>query len=610
MFSARKLHWLLPWCVTGFCLWLLTAKLSFPLDSDFWNVFDDVPLQNWILAAFACWVSFWALGRYDAIAHRHLRTRLNDRHAQFAGKVAIAFSQTVGFGLATGAFARWRMVPGLPPQMAFRLTLFVSVSFLCALGLFAIVLMTGQISVVLALFVALSVIGASLIGLFLYPNITLLGRVIRMPSVVTALSVLGWTAVDIIAAALALFLLMPTGTLTFGDLLFAYVVALTIALISGAPGGVGPFELMLLTLLPDQTSAAIAAGIISYRFLYFALPALASGLCLLFPPKRADFSSDRALVAPFKNGVLSIAETGVVTQSGGSILSRPGVDLACVPLGQTQLALFDPEGPQRHLSFDLLSKLASDTNMVPAAYKVSNRMAALAVRQGWRAVKVAEEAVIDPATFSMDGSKKRQLRRKTRSAEAAGMVVSVGYDTSEVPTLRQIDLYWQTVNKGARGLSTGRFAEDYLEKQIVFTARRDNRIEAYLSLHVAKTEWAIDLMRAGPLCPDGTMHALVAAALSAAKDQGIQNVSLAACPAHPLTKESGQGLRQFKDCFAPRWKPLYLVAPNWPCLALAAVDIAYAIHFPQPLPKERASELTNGPHVCDENYEIASTSTT
>ncbi|MFI4861863.1 MAG: hypothetical protein ACIAXF_14415, partial [Phycisphaerales bacterium JB063] len=47
-------------------------------------------------------ISFWSLGRYDAIAHRHLGTDIRARSASRAGVCAIAFSQTVGFGLLTG----------------------------------------------------------------------------------------------------------------------------------------------------------------------------------------------------------------------------------------------------------------------------------------------------------------------------------------------------------------------------------------------------------------------------------------------------------------------------------------------------------------------------
>ena len=74
--------------------------------------------------------------------------------------------------------------------------------------------------------------------------------------------------------------------------------------------------------------------------------------------------------------------------------------------------------------------------------------------------------------------------------------------------------------------------------------------------------------------PDGTMHALVHSAITAAKEMGIERLSLAAAPACPYTssrffrwsarravsKAGGTGLRQFKSTFAPKWKPRYAAA--------------------------------------------------
>ena len=102
-------------------------------------------------------------------------------------------------------------------------------------------------------------------------------------------------------------------------------------------------------------------------------------------------------------------------------------------------------------------------------------------------------------------------------------------------------------------------------------------------------------MRHGPEAPDGTMHALVTAAIAAAGRRGVSRLSLAAVPeaafGRNLTMDralarhgcDGAGLLQFKAAFAPRWQPLYLAAPHRAALALAACEVARAIAHPPPL---------------------------
>ena len=85
-----------------------------------------------IRSYYATFASFAALAQYDALMHRVLATRQTPSQARRAGWVAIAISQTVGFGLVSGALVRWRMLPGSSLRDASRLTAAVAASFLAA----------------------------------------------------------------------------------------------------------------------------------------------------------------------------------------------------------------------------------------------------------------------------------------------------------------------------------------------------------------------------------------------------------------------------------------------------------------------------------------------
>jgi phosphatidylglycerol lysyltransferase len=108
-------------------------------------------------------------------------------------------------------------------------------------------------------------------------------------------------------------------------------------------------------------------------------------------------------------------------------------------------------------------------------------------------------------------------------------------------------------------------------------------------------------MRHGRDMPEGTMHALVAAALADAKALGVPRLSLAGLPPLPdrrrrfaarmiatgLARLSGPGLHQFKASFAPAFVPQYIAAPRLTDLILGAVTIAARIRWPGPLPAAR-----------------------
>lgn len=90
-----------------------------------------------------------------------------------------------------------------------------------------------------------------------------------------------------------------------------------------------------------------------------------------------------------------------------------------------------------------------------------------------------------------------------------------------------------------------------------------------------------------PGSPDGTMHALLTAAIDAARDVGSPRLSLAAAPLSPRRHRAGRrpdsGLTRFKTAFAPHWEPLYLCAAPACALTVTAADIAPAVLRPAPL---------------------------
>lgn len=584
---------------------LLRDRLAAVDPGRIWSAVAAIGGAEWALAGAAALISFLAAGRYDGLVHRHLGTDVPQAAARHAGMAAIAVGQTLGLGVVTGALVRWRLLPGLTLWQATRVSATVALFFFA--GWFAVTAvavtadplggagMAGLAGVALA--------GAVLLAAFLQPRPL---RRLGLPNGFTATALAAWAAVDTVFAGIALYVLLPAGTAP--DLpvfLPAFLLAFGAGLLSGTPAGLGAFEVALLAGLPAADGPALMAAVVGWRIVYYALPALAGGAVALAGPR----PSRRVAVPVAAPSTRPIdpalrAEGGLVRQ-GELGLWRTSRGAAFVA-GRTPHALvmvLDPvhgAGGAGQTLADLAAAARAE-GRIPALYKITARTAAKARRAGFRTVAIAREAVVDPAHFALSAPAAAPLRRKLRHAARAGVAVTRTTGRPET-ALHAIATLWANRHGGERGFSMGRFCPDYLTGQRLYVARVAGMPVAFASFHEGAGEWTLDLMRHGEGVPDGTMHALVAAAIADAAAAGVPRLSLAAVPigarpddragarrglAHRLTRHAGrraEGLARFKAAFAPRWQTLYLAAPGPGALALAAAEIARAVLRPDPLP--------------------------
>lgn len=585
----------LPLGVGAVCMWVLSGQIDEGAFAGLGLVMAQLSAWQWAGAVLATAVSFVALGQYDVILHKHLRTDIPARQARISGAAAIAIGQTVGMGVISGALVRWRLLSGLSLVQALKLATGVAVTFLIglsfALGLVTLLwpsdLLPGALPFLLLLLFCVSGI-----LVFLHPRIHLRALSLRMPSLCALGAIAGLILVDTVFAGIALWCLMPeTVGLSLAALVPVYMIALGAALLSGTPGGLGPFELVLVALLPQVPDSELLCAIVAFRLVYYALPAVLAGILLIRPLsdgvrpgtiKRALHESDLAGHAQ--------AEAGLCRQSGAEVLALGTLRLPVIRPGQTLCMLFGPlaapgaAGPRNALA--LIRSHATRESLIPLVYKADARLAATARALGWHALHVADDMILTPAGFSTEGSAFRQLRRKLRRAAQSGVTVARG-TTLPWGTLRDIDAAWQARQGTARGMTMGRFCPAYLSHQAVFLARRDGRAVGFASFHTGRRDWCLDLMRAGDDAPEGTMHALVAAAVDAAREAGIAQLSLAALPpVHgPMARLAARlapaaGLAQFKSSFAARRVPRYALARSRIGLWLGLLDLWLAIRRP------------------------------
>ncbi|WP_425100709.1 phosphatidylglycerol lysyltransferase domain-containing protein [Tropicibacter sp. S64] len=604
MLSAHRAALLkrsLPLTLGLLCLWFLLHKGG-ALD---WHAvrqaFQEIPPVRWLAAVVFSAGSFWCLAQYDLIAHRHFNTGTRGMIARRAGASAIALGQVIGFGPAVGAAVRWRLMPALGHARILQLTAFVTLTFLAAWALlavsFAVPQVTGHGALSLVAVPAMLVAGCAL--LLRFPVFPVLGRSLRLPSLTAAAQLLALSFCDMVFAALALYVLLPPDLgLPLLPMVGAYMLALGAGLVGGTPGGAGPFELALVSLIPHVDVEVLAAALLAYRLCYYALPCLvAAAYALVAQPDRRRSAHD--IPAPTRG---ARAEHAIAAQADSLGLHLPG-HAACLLRSPHTLTLFlgPTHGDLRPLLHPFRD-LARVQNRFACLYKITRRDAVLLRREGWSVAPIAYEAVVDPRGLALEGSEYRQLRRAIRKAQKAGVEIR-RLTKPDWDAMARVNDAWATAHGGERGLTMGRFCREFLRDKPIFAAFAKDHLLAFITAVETPEVISLDLMRQIPDAPAGTMHALVAAMIEHARLTGRGEVNLAAIP-HPRIAPyaaGSEGLARFKTSFAPRWRPLYIAAPNRVALVLAGLDLWRSIRFPAPL----AAPLAVATHSAWEEETIA-----
>jgi phosphatidylglycerol lysyltransferase len=548
-----------------------------------------------------------------------MATGVPPRTAARAGFAAIAVGQATGAGALAGALVRLRLLPGLPGSAALKLSLAVALTFLLCLGVLAATALALRPPAALA---ALRAPAALLLALALcaiaLPPVRRRVRSLLRP--------LGWTAIDTGAAACVLWLVLPPGSgLGYADVLPAYLLALGAGLLIATPAGLGGFEAALFAALPGVPAEDLVAAILAYRIVYVAAPALVATAVMAAGPGRAPTDAalrlrylppGEAAGDPVALGLFARAARpdGLLALQGthGAILCDPpsgeGRRRAWLTAeaGRTRILLGDPAGETRcgigMTAGAVLTALVRDADIAGRRlllYRAGAGAAVAARRAGMCVVTVGREAWIDPRRFDPSGPACAGLRRKLRRALRAGVRIATGWgDALPLPEMEALASRWSAVHGRERGLSMGRFERSYVARQRVFLAHAGDRLVAFVTFHDGAQAWTLDLMRHDPDMPDGTMHALVAAAIAKAGTLGLPRLSLAGAPLGPAQRSpcavrllaaigrraTGDGLARFKDSFAPRWQTLYAAGPGRLALVLGLVDTALIIRRPPRLP--------------------------
>lgn len=265
----------------------------------------------------------------------------------------------------------------------------------------------------------------------------------------------------------------------------------------------------------------------------------------------------------------------------------------------TAVVLSEPQGDTAAFSalIDEFVHLCHHNDWRPCWYQVTDANLPAFTEQGWRTVKIGEEALIDLPDLAFTGKKWQSVRTALNRVPQEGYA-AVWYDIMNdprgwLPELTRISRDWLTSQHGEeKGFSMGtwelaqRFGR---EQRCLVLHDAENHPVAFLSFVPIFGEdggWALDLMRRQAETPQGAMEFLLATALTTFRDEGARVTSLGLSPFASITPSDGagtpellerirqliyqhfnsffsfQGLNHFKKKFQPRWEPRYLVYPS------------------------------------------------
>ena len=326
-------------------------------------------------------------------------------------------------------------------------------------------------------------------------------------------------------------------------------------------------------------------------------------------PRAAPFSSldelarARAIVAAHGEDSLS----PFVLRPDKSFEFAAGGVLAYRMLGRTAVVSSDPVGPAEAITATLV-QLQEKVHRIGgrvALYGCSTRYLAAYRGLGLRAVCAGEEAVVDPASFGLQGRAVRKLRQSVNRMRRRGWQLQSREGRQIEPGLEaEIDALerrWRRECGQMLGfaMAMGEFDPGIIPADLYLLARSPAGelagVMRFIS-HLGKL--SLDTMRRVGETPNGLNEALVCTALEVARDRGVAEVSLNyAGLAHlirrPADSRLGEALRRpalrvlgrhfqmqrlvdFNEKFSPDWRPRYLVYESRAALPGSLVRVLQA----------------------------------
>ena len=260
------------------------------------RVLRRLPASAIVLSLCSTAVSFAALVGRDASALRYVGARVSSPALLLAGFCGSALGNVVGFGMLTGAAVRYRIygAVGVKADDIARLLAFILGGFgigLLGVGGLAGFIEAEPVAILLGwspqLIRTASLLALTAVVYFLVvgtpSRMRLGGLVFARPSRRLIAAQLALTSIRLTGAAAALWVFLPSSSVSFVTFAAIFSAATALAAITHIPAGAGVFEIVVLWAFRGRVpSESIAAALVAYRFVYYLLPLVISAIAFAY----------------------------------------------------------------------------------------------------------------------------------------------------------------------------------------------------------------------------------------------------------------------------------------------------------------------------------------
>lgn len=274
----------------------------------------------------------------------------------------------------------------------------------------------------------------------------------------------------------------------------------------------------------------------------------------------------------------------------------------------------DPVGEESALS-DLVREacaVAEVRGLRVAALGASGSLLPIYRQAGLRALYLGDEAIVDTASFSLEGRWIRKVRQSVSRVQAAGYTAELrAYEElgeAELVEMEDVSARWRdgAAERGFTMAMDSLRGSHHTGSCVVVARDADGCIRAFLHFvpTYGRPAVSLSLMRRHRDTPNGLMEFAVVRAIELLRERGVEEVSLNfAAFARWLESPEGrieralgrlvalanpffqiESLHRFNAKFGPRWEPRYLVFERR--LGLPRVGLA-ALRIEGQLPKPR-----------------------
>jgi phosphatidylglycerol lysyltransferase len=285
--------------ITAYAIYSLTQEIRI---EDVRFALADTPLSAIALSMLFTALSFVAMIAYDLNAIDYVRReKLPLISVAITSFTAYAVGNTAGFGALSAGAIRLRayLRLGLTPEEIGKIVAFVTLAF--GLGILTVtalsVLVTAPKLSTLSGIDAQVIRAVAVIVLVIMSGLMFVGRdgrrikigilTLKLPDSKTSSRQFLVSALDMAAAASALYVLLPQNSVSWPVFFAIYSTAVGIGLISHVPAGIGIFETVVVTTLGNNVDVdRVLGGLLLYRLIYNVLPLLIAALALIFVEAR------------------------------------------------------------------------------------------------------------------------------------------------------------------------------------------------------------------------------------------------------------------------------------------------------------------------------------